>query len=54
MLGKRDLTPDLKAEYDVKENDSHMSLVVPFLALDVAFEVRLPFCYLLLYTLLCL
>lgn len=39
MLGKRDLTPDLIAKYDVKENVSHMSLVVPFLALDVAFEV---------------
>ncbi|XP_056125463.1 zona pellucida protein AX 1 [Rhinichthys klamathensis goyatoka] len=42
MLGKRDLTPDLSAEYDIKENVSHMSLVVPFLAFDVAFELMYP------------
>ncbi|XP_077077146.1 zona pellucida protein AX 1 [Siphateles boraxobius] len=42
MLGKRDLTPDLGVEYDIKENVSHMSLVVPFLAFDVAFELMYP------------
>lgn len=39
MLGTRDLTPARSAEYGVRENATHMSLVVPFLALDVAFEV---------------
>jgi len=39
MLGKRELTSGLSAEYNLKENVSHVSLMVPFLASDVAFEV---------------
>lgn len=39
MLGTHDLTADQTTDYDVKENATHMSLAVPFLALDVAFEV---------------
>lgn len=40
-LGTRDLTPERKAEYGVKDNGTHMSLAIPFLASDVAFEVRI-------------
>lgn len=40
MLGTRDLTPERKSEYELRENGTHMSLAVPFLAADVAFEVR--------------
>ncbi|XP_016086354.1 zona pellucida protein AX 1 [Sinocyclocheilus grahami] len=39
MIGMHDMTPDRRAEYGVKENDTHMSLAVPFLASDVAFEL---------------
>ncbi|KAI7800167.1 zona pellucida protein AX 1 [Triplophysa rosa] len=42
LLGKHDLTPERKAEYEVKENGTHMSLAVPFLASDVAFELMYP------------
>ncbi|XP_067239307.1 zona pellucida protein AX 1 [Chanodichthys erythropterus] len=42
MLGTRDLTPARSAEYGMKENATHISLVVPFLALDVAFELMYP------------
>lgn len=49
MLGTRDLTPARSAEYGMKENATHISLVVPFLALDVAFEVWLPFVTFVVY-----
>ncbi|KAK2883915.1 hypothetical protein Q8A67_017552 [Cirrhinus molitorella] len=42
MLGTRDLTPDLSAEYGLNENATHISLAVPFLAADVAFELMYP------------
>uniref|UniRef100_A0A8C1FXM9 Zona pellucida protein AX 1 n=1 Tax=Cyprinus carpio TaxID=7962 RepID=A0A8C1FXM9_CYPCA len=39
MIGTHDMTPDRRAEYGVKENDTHMSLAMPFLASDVVFEL---------------
>ncbi|XP_067274804.1 zona pellucida protein AX 1 [Pseudorasbora parva] len=42
MLGTHDLTANQRADYGVKENDTHMSLEVPFLARDVAFELMYP------------
>ncbi|XP_059354288.1 uncharacterized protein LOC132092178 [Carassius carassius] len=39
MIGTHDVTPDRKAEYGVKENDTHTSLAVPFLASDVVYEL---------------
>ncbi len=39
MMGIRDMTPDRRAEYDIKENATHISLAVPFLSTDVVFEV---------------
>lgn len=39
MIGTHDMTPDRKAEYGVKENNTHTSLAVPFLASDVVYEV---------------
>ncbi|XP_026146126.1 uncharacterized protein LOC113120496 [Carassius auratus] len=42
MMGVRDLTPDRGAEYDLKENATHMSLAVPFLSTDVVFELMYP------------
>ncbi|XP_051952187.1 uncharacterized protein LOC127622214 isoform X2 [Xyrauchen texanus] len=42
MLGTSDLTPERQAEYDVKENGTHILLAVPFLASDVAFELMYP------------
>uniref|UniRef100_A0A8C1W2W2 Zona pellucida protein AX 1 n=1 Tax=Cyprinus carpio TaxID=7962 RepID=A0A8C1W2W2_CYPCA len=41
-LGVRDMTPDLRTEYDIKENATHMSLTVPFLSSDVVFELMYP------------
>ncbi|XP_062858610.1 zona pellucida protein AX 1 [Trichomycterus rosablanca] len=38
MVGGRDLGPDLYQEYHVKENSTHLSMTVPFLARDAAFE----------------
>lgn len=40
MVGKRLLTAGLAQQYDFMENGTHFSLVVPFAAPDVAFEVR--------------
>lgn len=39
-VGKRTLTADLYAAYGVKENATHMTMAVPFLAQDVVFEVQ--------------
>lgn len=39
MLGTRDLNQELRAEYGVRDNGTHLTLAVPFLSLDVAFEV---------------
>ncbi|XP_030577378.1 uncharacterized protein LOC115774309 [Archocentrus centrarchus] len=38
MVGKRLLTPGLAQKYDLMENGTHFSLIVPFAAPDVAFE----------------
>lgn len=38
-VGMRDLWADLYTEYGVKENGTHISMTVPFLAQDVVFEV---------------
>ncbi|KAF4099816.1 zona pellucida protein AX 1 [Onychostoma macrolepis] len=42
MMARGDMTPDRRAEYDIKENATHMSLAVPFLSSDVVFELMYP------------
>ncbi len=49
MMGSRDMTPDRRAEYDIKENATHMSLAVPFLSSDVVFEVWLFLTFFFIY-----
>nr|CAM15635.1 novel protein containing zona pellucida-like domains (si:dkeyp-50f7.2) [Danio rerio] len=39
MLGTRDLNQELRAEYGIRDNGTHLTLAVPFLSLDVAFEL---------------
>lgn len=40
LLGKQSLSADLYKEYRIQENSTHFSMVVPFLANNVIFEVR--------------
>ncbi|XP_036437925.1 zona pellucida protein AX 1 [Colossoma macropomum] len=39
MVGRKDLSADLYAEYSVHENSTHLSMTVPFLANEVTFEL---------------
>ncbi len=39
MVGPRQLTPEMAEGYNFQENSTHFSLMVPYAALDTAFEV---------------
>nr|SOX60636.1 zona pellucida protein X [Solea senegalensis] len=39
LVGYRQLTPDLSVLYNVRSNETHKSIVVPYMAKDVAFEL---------------
>lgn len=39
MVGPRQLTPELAEGYNFQENDTDFSLMVPYNAMDSAFEV---------------
>ncbi|KAM6954090.1 uncharacterized protein FYW47_013047 [Aplochiton taeniatus] len=43
MIGSRDLTPELAALYSLTKNSTHFSLVVPYTAADISFELLQSF-----------
>lgn len=41
LVGYQELTSDLSEDFDLKDNRTHFSFVVPFMAKNAAFEVGL-------------